>query len=335
MLHKIQNKVHHKNKTSWEKPATPSFFHGCHSLWQGQHKRKPNMNSTKIRQQQTQASLLHVQYACFLCIIKLSSQNFKEGIIHVINEQLLIRAKTGCLILGWEHAKSHKTRSVWRTTQNCSQGQSRQPSKISHRLANLHDLYSCVTATKKSTTVVPISQTASIFTCLVWLRWVTTLRVRVGNRQKPTNKLHFYTHIIKFLVFVVYFALLSIFQTIWYTVTRVVWTAVVLRCGKQMEKLPHYHFSWIVSFQKQRYRVCEMLGDRRGYSHLKEEALDRIKWRNRFGRDCGPVVWQITDDDDDDVCNEYCQPTRSCSLVGLRYMRMRRLSCRVTRCYYL
>jgi hypothetical protein len=36
------------------------------------------------------------------------------------------------------------------------------------------------------------------------------------------------------------------------------------------------------------------------YSHLKEEALDRIKWRNRFGRGCGPVVWQITDDDDDD-----------------------------------
>jgi hypothetical protein len=28
---------------------------------------------------------------------------------------------------------------------------------------------------------------------------------------------------------------------------------------------------------------------------LKEEALDRIKWRNRFGKDCGPVVWQITD----------------------------------------
>jgi hypothetical protein len=29
---------------------------------------------------------------------------------------------------------------------------------------------------------------------------------------------------------------------------------------------------------------------------LKEEALDRIKWRNRFGRGCGPVVWQITDE---------------------------------------
>jgi len=41
-------------------------------------------------------------------------------------------------------------------------------------------------------------------------------------------------------------------------VTRVVWTAAVLRCGKQIEILPHYYFSWIVSFQKQRY-TCEML----------------------------------------------------------------------------
>ena len=24
-------------------------------------------------------------------------------------------------------------------------------------------------------------------------------------------------------------------------------------------------------------------------------------WRNRFGRGFGPVVWQITDDDDDDA----------------------------------
>jgi hypothetical protein len=40
------------------------------------------------------------------------------------------------------------------------------------------------------------------------------------------------------------------------------------------------------------------LGDRRGYSDLEEEALDRNKWRNRFGRGCRPVVWQITDDDE-------------------------------------
>jgi hypothetical protein len=31
--------------------------------------------------------------------------------------------------------------------------------------------------------------------------------------------------------------------------TTVVSTAAVLRCGKQMEKLPHYNFSWTVSLQ--------------------------------------------------------------------------------------
>ena len=31
------------------------------------------------------------------------------------------------------------------------------------------------------------------------------------------------------------------------------------------------------------------LKDRRGYSHLKEEALDRTLWRHRFGGCIGPV----------------------------------------------
>jgi hypothetical protein len=35
--------------------------------------------------------------------------------------------------------------------------------------------------------------------------------------------------------------------------------------------------------------------DRRGYSHLKEKALDRTMWRNRFGRGFGPVVSQNTE----------------------------------------
>ena len=34
--------------------------------------------------------------------------------------------------------------------------------------------------------------------------------------------------------------------------------------------------------------------ERRGYSHLKEEALDRTMWRARFGRGVGPVVRQTT-----------------------------------------
>ena len=36
------------------------------------------------------------------------------------------------------------------------------------------------------------------------------------------------------------------------------------------------------------------LKERRGYSHLKEEALDRTMWRPRFGRGFGPVVRQNT-----------------------------------------
>jgi hypothetical protein len=42
-------------------------------------------------------------------------------------------------------------------------------------------------------------------------------------------------------------------------------------------------------------KLLDDLKDRRGYSHLKEEALDRIIWRNRFGRGVGPVVRQNTE----------------------------------------
>jgi hypothetical protein len=37
------------------------------------------------------------------------------------------------------------------------------------------------------------------------------------------------------------------------------------------------------------------LKGRRGYCHLKEDALDRTMWRARFGRDFGPVVRQTTE----------------------------------------
>jgi len=37
-------------------------------------------------------------------------------------------------------------------------------------------------------------------------------------------------------------------------------------------------------------KLLDDLKERRGYSHLKEEALDRTKWRARFGRGFGPVV---------------------------------------------
>src|SRR5215469_4259737 len=41
---------------------------------------------------------------------------------------------------------------------------------------------------------------------------------------------------------------------------------------------------------RRRKKLLDDLKDRRGYCELKEEALDRTVWRNRFGRGVGPVV---------------------------------------------
>ena len=41
---------------------------------------------------------------------------------------------------------------------------------------------------------------------------------------------------------------------------------------------------------RRRKKLLDDLKDRRGYRQLKEEALDRTIWRNRFGRGFGPVV---------------------------------------------
>ena len=71
-----------------------------------------------------------------------------------------------------------------------------------------------------------------LFTYLqIWLFYYESLTL---SQNYPTTKRHFLLH---------------------NSSSSLVWTAVVLRCGKQMEKLPHHHFSWIVSFQKQRYHI--------------------------------------------------------------------------------
>jgi hypothetical protein len=45
---------------------------------------------------------------------------------------------------------------------------------------------------------------------------------------------------------------------------------------------------------RRRRKLLDNLKERRGYSRLKEEALDRTMWRTRFGRGFGPVVRQTT-----------------------------------------
>jgi hypothetical protein len=53
-----------------------------------------------------------------------------------------------------------------------------------------------------------------------------------------------------------------------------------------------------IEVTERRGRRCRMLLDelkeRRGYSYMKEEALDRPMWRARFGRGFGPVVRKTT-----------------------------------------
>ena len=52
-----------------------------------------------------------------------------------------------------------------------------------------------------------------------------------------------------------------------------------------------YYTTW----GRRRKKLLDDLKDRRGYSHLKEEALDRTMWRNRFRGGFGPVVRQNTE----------------------------------------
>jgi len=48
----------------------------------------------------------------------------------------------------------------------------------------------------------------------------------------------------------------------------------------------------IVRQGRRRMKLLDDLKERRGYSHLKEEALDRTVWRACFGGVFGPVVRQ-------------------------------------------
>jgi hypothetical protein len=43
---------------------------------------------------------------------------------------------------------------------------------------------------------------------------------------------------------------------------------------------------------RRRRKLLDDLKKRRGYSHLKEEALDRTMWIARFGRGFGLIVRQ-------------------------------------------
>jgi hypothetical protein len=68
------------------------------------------------------------------------------------------------------------------------------------------------------------------------------------------------------------------------------WIGHILRRGCLLKQVIEGKIQGQIEVTRRRKKLLDDLEDRRGYSHLKEEALDCIKWRNRFGGGCGPVV---------------------------------------------
>ena len=81
------------------------------------------------------------------------------------------------------------------------------------------------------------------------------------------------------------------------------WIGHILRRNCLLQQLIEGKIKGQIEVTRRRGKRCKKLlddiKDRRGYCQLKEEALDHTMWKNHFGRGFGPVVWQITDDDDD------------------------------------
>ena len=77
---------------------------------------------------------------------------------------------------------------------------------------------------------------------------------------------------------------------------RTCFTLNINGCELVHEQANHHTIFVDISLSKGRGRtkLLDDLKERRGYSHFKEEALDRAMWRARFGRDFGPVVRQTT-----------------------------------------
>jgi hypothetical protein len=76
------------------------------------------------------------------------------------------------------------------------------------------------------------------------------------------------------------------------------WIGHILRRNCILQRVTEGKIQGGIEVTGRQVRRCRKLLDdlkkRRGYSHLKEEALDRTMWRSRFGRVFGPVVRHTT-----------------------------------------
>jgi hypothetical protein len=74
------------------------------------------------------------------------------------------------------------------------------------------------------------------------------------------------------------------------------WIGHILRRNCLLREIIEGKIKWRIEVTgrrgRRRRKLLDNLKERRGYSHLKEEALDLIKWSARVGRGFGPVVRQ-------------------------------------------
>ena len=74
------------------------------------------------------------------------------------------------------------------------------------------------------------------------------------------------------------------------------WTGHILRRNCLLQRVIERNIKGKIEVRERRGRrrrkLLDDLKERRGYCHLKEEALDRTMWRDGFGRGFGPVVRQ-------------------------------------------
>ena len=68
------------------------------------------------------------------------------------------------------------------------------------------------------------------------------------------------------------------------------WIGHILRRNCLLQRVIERKIKW----GRRRRKLLDDLKERRGYSHLKEESLDRTMWRARFGRCFGPIARQTT-----------------------------------------
>jgi hypothetical protein len=73
-----------------------------------------------------------------------------------------------------------------------------------------------------------------------------------------------------------------------------IWIGHVLRRNCLLQRVTLGKIKGGIEVTGRSRKLLDDLKERKGYSHLKDEALERTMWRAHFGRGFGPVVRETT-----------------------------------------